>query len=149
MCTMPYSFKVFWAPFVELYSIPGYPKRKSWVVPTQLAGCCILLYLSFIIDDLLKTKNVYQLLYCLIANTFIITCQDIAVDSWAVEMMHPKNSSYASSAQSLGHKIGSLFSSSFFLAFNSVEFCNNYIYPTPQKDPLLTIPRFLFGWAVF
>ena len=64
-------------------------------------------------------------------------------------MMHPKNSSYASSAQSLGHKIGSLISSSFFIAFNDIEFCNNYIYSTPQKEPLLSIPRFIYIWAFF
>jgi MFS transporter, PAT family, solute carrier family 33 (acetyl-CoA transportor), member 1 len=33
MCTMPFSFKVFWAPIVEIYHFPGYGKRKSWVVP--------------------------------------------------------------------------------------------------------------------
>lgn len=133
MCTMPYSFKVFWSPLVELYKIPGYPKRKSWVVPTQLIGSCILFFLSFEIEDMLNTKNVYKLLGCLIANTFIITCQDIAVDSWAVEMLHPINSSYASSAQSVGMKFGSLISSSFFLAMNDKEFCNKYIYATPQE----------------
>jgi len=62
---------------------------------------------------------------------FIITCQDIAVDSWAVEMLHPKNSSYGSSAQSIGHKCGSLISGTFFIAFNSVEWCNRWIYSTP------------------
>lgn len=97
---------------------------------------------------MLATKNVYYLLSCLIANTFIITCQDIAVDSWAVEMLHPNNSSYASSAQSVGHKLGSLISSSFFIAFNSVDFCNKWIYSTPQEQPILTIPNFLFIWAI-
>lgn len=97
---------------------------------------------------MLETKSVYYLLGFLIANTFIITCQDIAVDSWAVEMLHPNNSSYASSAQSVGHRLGSLISSSFFIAFNSVEFCNNWINTTPQEKPLLSIPTFLFIWAI-
>ena len=30
MATMPYSFKVFWAPLVELYYLPSIGKRKSW-----------------------------------------------------------------------------------------------------------------------
>jgi PAT family acetyl-CoA transporter-like MFS transporter 1 len=147
MCTMPYSFKVFWSPIVELYHIPGYPKRKSWVVPTQLIGSCILFFLSFEIEEMLATKNVYYLLGCLMVNTFIITCQDIAVDSWAVEMLHPNNSSYASSAQSVGHKLGSLISSSLFLALNDVEFCNVWFNATPKEKPMLTIPTFLFIWA--
>ena len=32
MATMPYSFKVFWAPLVELYYLPSIGKRKSWIV---------------------------------------------------------------------------------------------------------------------
>ena len=89
MATMPYSFKVFWSPIVELYYFPSMGKRKSWVVPTQLFGSCILLYLSQSIEDLLITKQVYFLTSLLIANTFVITCQDIAVDSWAIEILHP------------------------------------------------------------
>lgn len=95
---MPYSFKVFWAPIVELYHIPAMGKRKSWVVPTMLTGSLILFYLSDKIEDLLMAKEVYFLTGLLIANTFVITCQDIAVDSWAVEILHPKNASYQSGA---------------------------------------------------
>ena len=98
MCTMPYSFKVFWAPLVELYYFESIGKRKSWVVPTQLVGCAILFYLSATIVGLLVNKEVYKLTSLLILNTFVITCQDIAVDSWAVEILHPTNSSYASAS---------------------------------------------------
>ena len=34
LCTMPYSFKVFWSPLIELYHLPSLGKRKTWVVPT-------------------------------------------------------------------------------------------------------------------
>jgi len=55
---------------------------------------------------MLKEKEVYKLTAFLMFNTFIITCQDIAVDSWAVDMLQPENSSYGSSSQSVGHKLG-------------------------------------------
>jgi len=63
-------------------------------------------------------------------------------------MLHPNNSSYGSSAQSAGMKFGSLISTSFFIAFNSLEFCNKYINSTPQVEPILTIPNFLFIWSI-
>ena len=53
MATMPYSFKVFWAPLVEIYYFPQIGKRKSWIVPMQIIGSIILFYLSTIIDELL------------------------------------------------------------------------------------------------
>ena len=131
LCTMPYSFKVFWAPLVELYYFEKIGKRKSWVVPTQLVGCCILFYLSFYIVEMLLEKQVYKLTGFLILNTFVITCQDIAVDSWAVEILHPSNSSYASASQSVGQSLGKIMSTTVFIALNSIEFCNKWIFETP------------------
>lgn len=74
MATMPFSFKVFWSPVVELYYFKSVGKRKSWVVPTQLIGCGILFYLYGTIDEMLQKKEVYRLLGFLIVNTFFITC---------------------------------------------------------------------------
>ena len=34
LATMPFSFKVFWSPIVELYHIGAIGKRKSWIVPS-------------------------------------------------------------------------------------------------------------------
>ena len=96
MCTMPYSFKVFWAPIIELYYIPRFGKRKTWIVPTLLVGVAIMFYLSGTITGYLMNKEVYFLTGILIINVFVITCQDIAVDSWAVEILHPSNENYAS-----------------------------------------------------
>ena len=128
MSTMPYSFKVFWAPMIELYYMPSIGKRKSWVVPTQLVGCGILYYLSGSIIDYLMKKEVYFLTGLLIVNTFVITCQDIAVDSWAVEILHPGNASYASACQSVGQSVGKILATTVFIALNSVEFCNKWVY---------------------
>lgn len=147
LCTMPFSFKVFWSPIVELYNIPNCGKRKSWVVPMQIIGCGILFYLSRSINDLLVNKEVYWLTGFLIFNTFIITCQDIAVDSWAVDMLHPANSSYASSSQSVGHRIGNILSTTLFIALNSTEFCNSWIFGEPREEPLLSISQFIWWWS--
>jgi hypothetical protein len=57
------------------------------------------------------------------ALIFVTTCQDIAVDAWAIEMLHPSNATYGSSSQSVGHIVGKFMSTSIFIALNSVEFC--------------------------
>ena len=113
----------------------------------QLLGCCILFYLYTSIDKMLEEKDVYRLLFFLMMNTFIITCQDIAVDSWAVDMLAPENSSYGSSSQSVGHKLGQLISTTVFIAFNSVEFCNKYVFSEHRTEPLLSIATFIWWWA--
>lgn len=52
------------------------------------------MYLAGRIEDMIVTKQLTLLTALLIFNTFVITCQDIAVDSWAVEILHPENASY-------------------------------------------------------
>ena len=52
-CTMPFSFKVLWSPFVEFYSIESIGKRRSWIIPMQLIMCAILFYLRLHLETLL------------------------------------------------------------------------------------------------
>lgn len=151
MATMPYSFKFVWAPIIEIYYISFIGKRKTWIIPTQLLGTTILFYLYLNVDQLLQEKQVYHLSGLLILNTFIITCQDIAVDSWAVEILHSCNSTYASACQSVGLRTGMGISTTIFIALNTVEFCNRWIFPKdmPREQPLINIPDFIFYWAIF
>ena len=128
LCTMPFSFKVLWSPFVEFYNIKWIGKRKSWIIPTQLIMCAILFYLRAQLEQLLIDKEVQQVSILLTFLIFIITCQDIAVDSWAVEMLHPCNATYGSSSQSIGHRVGMFISTSVFISLNSPEFCNKWLY---------------------
>ena len=74
---------------------------------------------------------------------FVITCQDIAVDSWAIEMLHPDNATYGSSSQSIGHRVGVFFSSTLFLALNSPEFCKKWF----ARDELWTLKGFLEAYC--
>ncbi len=82
---------------------------------------------------------------------FIITCQDIAVDSWAIEMLHPCNATYGSSSQSIGQRIGMFMSTSLFISLNSAEFCGRWIYGTPseQTTPILTLENYMLMWSAF
>ena len=152
LCTMPFSFKVLWSPFVEFYHFKSIGKRKSWIIPTQLIMCVILFYLQQNLENLLIAQDVYFVAFTLTFFVFIITCQDIAVDSWAVEMLHPCNATYGSSSQSIGQRIGTFFSTSLFISLNSVEFCAKWIYGTEldeKTDPVLTLDSYILIWASF
>ena len=96
MCTLPFSLKVLWSPLVDLYYIPKFGRRKSWIVPTQLIMSGLLFYLQGSVEKLIEEKNVYLLTFLFTFFIFVVTCQDIAVDSWAVEMLHSDNASFAS-----------------------------------------------------
>ena len=54
VCTMPFSFKILYSPFVEFYHIPAIGKRRSWIIPTQLILCGLLAYLREHMEDMLE-----------------------------------------------------------------------------------------------
>lgn len=107
----------------------------------------ILYYLSGNIEFMLENKEVYTLTVIFNFFIFVITCQDIAVDSWAVEILHADNASYASTCQSVGQRIGMFISTSMFIALHSVEFCNSYLFTVPGTEPLLTLRTFMQVWS--
>ena len=63
---------------------------------------CILFYLQGSIEDMLVERQVYTLTALFTFMIFVVTCQDIAVDSWAIEILDPVNASFASTCQSVG-----------------------------------------------
>jgi len=36
-----------------------------------------------------------------------------------------------------------------FVALNSVEFCNKYVYNEPREEPMIGISSFILWWAMF
>lgn len=36
LSSLPFSLKLFWAPLVDATRVPGFGRRKSWLVPTQV-----------------------------------------------------------------------------------------------------------------
>lgn len=74
LCTMPFSFKVLWSPFVEFYHIEAIGKRKSWIIPTQIIMCVILFYLCYQLEELLVDQKVAFVSSLLTFLVFIITC---------------------------------------------------------------------------
>ena len=151
LCTAPFSFKVLWSPFVEFYYFERVGKRRSWIIPTQLIMCVILFYLRGNLEEMLINQEVTKVAILLTIFIFFTTVQDIAVDAWAVEMLHPCNATYGASSQSIGMRIGNFLSSSIFISLNSPEFCATWIYGTKpsETEPMLTLDRWMFIWSSF
>lgn len=71
------------------------------------------------------------------------------MDSWAIEILHPTNAAYASSCQSVGIRIGGMLATTLFVALNSVEFCNTWIYKDkPREEPYMSLSDFILYWAI-
>jgi MFS transporter, PAT family, solute carrier family 33 (acetyl-CoA transportor), member 1 len=145
MSTAPFSFKVLWSPVIEFYHFKRFGKRKSWIVPTQLLMAAMVLYFKENLEQLLIEKQVYLVATILTSIVFVITCQDIAVDAWAVEMLHPENSEYGGTSQSIGHRIGFFVSGTIFIAMSDADFCQKWF---GSSEPVWDLSSFLGFFAM-
>ena len=106
----------------------------------------MLYYFKENLEQLLLSKQVELASAILTAIIFVITCQDIAVDAWAIESLHPENAEYGSSTQSIGHRVGFFFSGTIFISLNDPDFCQKWF---GYGEPIWTLESFLSFYCIF
>lgn len=147
LASYPYSLKLLWSPFVDLFYLRKIGRRRLWIIPVQTVTGIIFILLGLRIDlyfsDL--SNNLYTLTIFFFLLVLMALTQDIAVDSWALVILSPASKSYASTAQTVGLNTGYFLLFTVFLAFNLKEFMNKYFRsPENQKDMgLITLGQYM------
>lgn len=102
----PWGFKALWAPWVERYWLPSLGRRKTWILPTQLAMvvCCLL---AALLPQ--AAESLMPLLVLVFLMNFFAATMDIAVDGLAVDILSLDELGLGNSAQVVGYKFGMLF----------------------------------------
>jgi len=75
------------------------------------------------LEPMVLEKKINMVTAILTFIIFVITCQDIAVDAWAVEILRKENTEYGSTCQSLGMRIGFFISGTVFISLSDQQFC--------------------------
>jgi PAT family beta-lactamase induction signal transducer AmpG len=100
LVTLPYSLKVFWAPFVDRYVFPGLGRRKGWLLASQLL-------LVFAIGAM-KFQDPETTLQWLAVNAIVIAflsaTQDITVDAYRVDVLQPQETPAGAAVNVLGYR---------------------------------------------
>jgi MFS transporter, PAT family, beta-lactamase induction signal transducer AmpG len=108
---LPWMLKILWAPLVDRYHHPKWGKRRSWIIPLQIAMTVLA-----IVAGVAEQYDQWTVIFGLI---FLMNCcaatQDIAVDGWAVELLDRKNLGLGNAAQVSGFKVGMLLSGGLLL----------------------------------
>eukprot|EP00842_Homolaphlyctis_polyrhiza_P000503 jgi/Hompol1/1453/HPOL_000959-RA len=138
-------------------------RRKSWIVPIQAIIGISMLLLGTRIDAILAQDNLPVTMLAAIFTVMVFLCatQDIAVDGWALTLLHDENKPKLSNpchrtltisatiaAQTIGLNTGYFLSFTVFLALNSPEVCNTYLRSSPQDDGILQLGAYLQFWGV-
>ncbi|XP_076057944.1 acetyl-coenzyme A transporter 1 [Oratosquilla oratoria] len=146
----PFSLKLLWAPLVDSCYSAKFGRRKSWMIPSQYLIGIFMWILSANIDNLLgkdseHSPNVILITAIFFALNFLAATQDIAVDGWALTMLSKENLGWASTCNSVGQTAGYFLGYVVFLAFESRDFCVNFL---GLEDSLVTLPGFLYFWGI-
>lgn len=117
--SLPWSFKFLWSPLVDRYALTRPDRRRSWVLVSQLAlalafGALGAYAWRALVYDPARGKLVLAagaaavvgLLALVIA--FLSATQDIALDAYAVEVLHPDEHGPASGLRVMYYRLGML-----------------------------------------
>lgn len=129
LAAWPFSLKLLWAPLVDCWYIERLGRRKTWMVPAQIAIGLIMLYLAPRIEVLFESKDVSQLTFIFFILYLLCATQDIAVDGWALTMLRSENAGYASTCNAVGQTIG---------------YTIGFMFPMSKLVPL---PDFIYFWG--
>lgn len=98
----PWALKFLWAPVVDRHALPGLGRRKSWIVPLQLASVAILATLAAVGPG----RSMPILMTGVLLLNLAAATQDIATDGLAVELLPPGERGLANGIQVGGYRAG-------------------------------------------
>ena len=85
---LPWSIKIFWAPWVDRFGYSAFGHYRSWIVPTQLLSVVVLISLSFLpIQALNQPEYLLAFFVALLSMNLVGATQDIATEGLAVNML--------------------------------------------------------------
>ena len=104
---LPWSIKIFWAPWVDRVGSSTYGHYRSWIIPTQLLTVAVLIGLSFLPIQALN-EPLYLLCFFigLLSMNLIGATQDIATDGLAVNILKGEQQHWGNTFQVVGSRLG-------------------------------------------
>lgn len=94
--------KIFWAPVVDRFSLPGLGRYRGWLIITQ----SVIIALLLAIGQMGDTDNLSQLLVMSMVLTIFAATQDIATDALTIKLLPWEKRAWGNSVQVAGGLIG-------------------------------------------
>ena len=104
-CALAFSFKFFWAPFIDRYDVPGLARwlgrRRAWMLIAQLGVAAGLIGVAF-------AKPAQSLAWSIgfaALTAFAAATQDVAIDGWRIDAAPPERQGLMTAVYSLGYRL--------------------------------------------
>lgn len=104
---LPWSIKIFWAPWVDRFGNHQRGHYRSWIIPTQLLTVIALIALSFLpIHALDQPQYLFLFFIVLMSLNVVGATQDIATDGLAVRILKSEQQHWGNTFQVIGSRLG-------------------------------------------
>lgn len=116
LVTMPYTYKLLWAPIFDKYFPPILDKRRGWIVISQLMLSAVILCMSF----LSPTTYPIMLAACGVLVAILSATQDIVFDAYKIDLLSEEERGIGVALSTEAYRVAMLVSGagSFWLAAN-------------------------------
>lgn len=111
LVVLPWALKFLWAPLVDRYGSRRLGRRKSWLIPLQMAGVLLFIGLGLVRD----TQNYTYLLIGFFLASLIAATQDIAADGLAVQLLTLGERGIGNGLQVAGYRVGMVLGGGYLL----------------------------------
>ncbi len=101
----PWSFKLLWSPSMDRFPLPWLGRKRGWVLVGQVALFAITLWLAGVSSH---PEAVWVIGALAFAMAFASATQDIALDAYAVEVLHRDELGFASGARAAFYRAAML-----------------------------------------
>lgn len=105
LLAIPWAAKFLWAPFVENRYSASFGRRRSWLVPLQLASALAMGLLAF--AD--PSEGLVWLIVGVLVTNLIAATQDISTDGLAVDLLSVQERGIGNGIQVAGYRVGMIF----------------------------------------
>jgi len=116
LLSLPYTLKFIWAPFFDCYSIPGFGRRKGWMLIFQLLLIGAIFGMGS--SDPVRSPLLLGILAFTVA--FFSASQDIVIDAYRREDLTDQELGLGSSLYVNGYRVGMLLASGRFDSVGSL-----------------------------
>ena len=105
--TLPWSFKFFWGPIIDLFQYPEMGRRRPWILLAQ-SGMVISLAAMMLVPS--PEENITVIAWMFFVYNVFTSLQDVSTDALAIDILKPheieKVNSYMFTSKTIGGIIG-------------------------------------------
>ncbi|MBJ6353800.1 MULTISPECIES: MFS transporter [unclassified Acinetobacter] len=131
---LPWSIKIFWAPWVDRHALSHLGHYRSWILPIQFLTVGVLCILSFFpVQALDQPIYLFAFFISLLFMNLTGATQDIATDALAVNLLKHDQQHWGNTFQVIGSRLG------FIVGGGAVLWCLDWLTWQPTFLLLATI----------